>query len=325
MLLGEYTPHSGLGNKMTQFASLFALARDLACPIDIPPVPGLSLTGKVSSSLSTLSLDPSSLHCPIQGRHYIHEAWRKNISNQTVVTRPSNYLENIFNFHHRRNEIRPIFRYPSHSLDEYVFFHGPLDRLAPFPIGSIEPGDLVISLRLGDFVHKPDADDRWRQCVYSRFLGYSYFRIVLSQLQFSRLFITSDEPFHPLTRDFDEFDPIRVRNDDPLKTMALVSRFKRIAISESTFSWWAAYLSDADEIYFPISTTGLWGLNETWDIASATWRPSNPLNVRDRDLYMRVDDDRYRYVHQDSGVIYRYRDAPGKRSQADFEELSPVE
>lgn len=324
MVLGAYTPNSGLGNKMTQFASLYALSRDLELPINILPVPGLSQTGKASSPRPPLSPIPQSSHCVIPGRHYIPTGWRVAASGQTVTTRPGNYLENTYNFYHRSEEIRELFRYPSYGLHEYAFFQGPLDRLVSVPIASIEYDDLVISLRLGDFVHKPNADQRWRQCVYSRFLGYSYFQIVLNQLQFSRLFITSDEPFHPLTREFDDFDPIRVRNDNPLKTMALVRQFKRIAISESTFSWWAAYLSDAEEIYFPISTTGLWGINDAWDIASASWRPSNELNVRDRDLYMRVDEDRYRYVHQDSGIIYRYRDAPGRRSLADFEEMASL-
>jgi hypothetical protein len=144
----------------------------------------------------------------------------------------------------------------------------------------------------------------------------------LEQVNFGRLFITSDEPFHALTEDFDLFDPIRVENEDPIKTMALVRQFARIAISESTFSWWASYLSEAEEIYFPISISGLWGINETWDKASASWKPLNPLNVRDSDLYLRVDEDRYRYVHQASGIIYRYRDAPGKRSGDEFERLT---
>jgi hypothetical protein len=180
----------------------------------------------------------------------------------------------------------------------------------------------MISLRLGDFVYKADADERWQQCVYTRFLGWSYFKLVLDQISFDRLFISSDNPFHVLTEEFDKYDPIRVENENPLKTMALVSRFNRIAISESTFSWWASYLSEAEEIYFPISVSGLWGINQTWDRASASWHALNPLNVRDSDLYLRVDEDRYKYVHEASGLIYRYRDAPGKRSMSELERLS---
>jgi hypothetical protein len=309
MILGQYTPHSGLGNKMTQFASLFSLAEDTRSAILIPSIQGFPLTDMAKKSLPSKnqSLDCEAIQIP--GRH-------------TVTVQEASYLENIFNFCRHRDALASIFQLPSFPLRDYRFYQGPRDRLKPAHIDSIRPDDLMISLRLGDFVSKPDADEKWQKCVYSRFLGFSYFRLVLEQVRFGRLFITSDEPFHALTEEFDGFNPIRVQNENPTKTMALVRRFGRIAISESTFSWWASYLSDAEEIFFPISTSGLWGINETWDKASASWKPLNPVNVRDADLYLRVDEDRYRYVHQASGIIYRYRDAPGKRSEDEFERLS---
>jgi hypothetical protein len=100
--------------------------------------------------------------------------------------------------------------------------------------------------------------------------------------------------------------------------MAFVTRFDRIAISESTYSWWAAYLSNASEVYYPISKRGLWGVNTRWNCAKSMWRKVNSINARDRDLYLRVDHERYKYVHQESGVIYKYYDAPGKRPREDF-------
>ncbi len=307
---------------MTQFASLFSLAEDIRSPLRIPPIRGFPLTEKVTCLLLSEEKARAADASPIPGRHYINRGWSRRLLGRTVVAHRSSYLENTYNFHHHKAVLSSIFRLPSYPVRDFRFYQGPRDRLKPTHIGSIRPTDLMISLRVGDFVSKPDADERWRQCVYSRFLGYSYFRLILEQVGFGRLFITSDEPFHALTEDFDRFDPIRVENEDPIKTMALVRRFARIAISESTFSWWASYLSDAEEIYFPISISGLWGINEAWDKASACWKPLNPLNVRDSDLYFRVDEDRYRYVHQASGIIYRYRDAPGKRSVDEFERLT---
>ena len=319
MIIGEYTQHSGLGNKMTQFASLFSLAEDIHSPLMIPQIQCFPLTAKVSCQLSEINRTPIAGARAIPGRHYINKAWSRDHSGRAITAHAASYLENIYNFHHHKDALLSILRLPSYPIRDYQFYRGPRNQLKAAHVESIRSTDLVISLRLGDFVSKPDADERWQKCVYSRLLDYSYFKLVLEQVNFGRLFITSDEPFHPLTDEFDRFDPIRVQNEDPLKTMAFVRRFGRIAISESTFSWWASYLSEAEEIYFPISVSGLWGINETWNKASASWHPLNPINVRDFDLYLRVDECRYKYVHQASGVIYRYRDAPGKRSESDFE------
>jgi hypothetical protein len=38
--------------------------------------------------------------------------------------------------------------------------------------------------------------------------------------------------------------------------MAFGSQFNNIAISQSTYSWWLAFLSNAKNIYYPIPKTG---------------------------------------------------------------------
>lgn len=235
-----------------------------------------------------------------------------------MVTHEQSYLENTYNFHHLRGELVNIFAVPDFELGAYAFFRGKTDRLRATEVAAISQRDVVISLRIGDFVHLRNATGRWKRCVYNRFLGFAYFELILSQMRFDRLFITSDQPFHSLVNDFQKYDPILVRNDTAIKTMAFIKKFDRIALSESTYSWWAAYLSCAREIYYPISKSGLWGINTRWNPGKAAWVRLNPMYNRDGDQYLRVDDARYKYVHQESGVIYQYRDAPGKRRREDF-------
>jgi hypothetical protein len=251
-------------------------------------------------------------------RHYIDFTRVNPPAGRTIVNHEGSYLENIYNFHHLREEFLDIFSIKHRKLSDYSFFYGPSSNLKQVKVRDISTQDLVISLRIGDFLHKRDADYRWRKCVYTRFLGFDYFDIILRSIRLGRVFITSDEPFHPIIDAFRPYAPILVKNDGAGQTMAFINRFSRIAISESTYSWWAAYLSNANEIYFPLSKTGLWGLNKKWDGAARQWRAINRINVRDRDLYLRVNDDRYKYVHQESATVWPYRDAPGRRAREDF-------
>jgi len=316
MIKAQYTPGSRLGNQMTQYASLYSLSRQLNYRLSIPPIDGFprTLTSLQSGVVFDTPGEPHALDC----RHFINrDAIHPSLS-KTIVNHECAYLENIYNFNAYRDSLRDTFALPSFQLDDYTLFRGAPSRPQPIRVDAISPKDIVISLRIGDFLYSPNATARWQQCVYSRFLGFEYFSIILRLMQFDRLFITSDEPFHPLVCDFSEFDPILVQNDTPIKTMAFIQKFSRVAISESTFSWWAAYLTDASEIYFPIPKNGLWGINSRWNASSSTWDTVNGLNQIEADLYLRVDDDRYKYVHQESGVIYRYQDAPGKRSREEF-------
>ena len=45
--------------------------------------------------------------------------------------------------------------------------------------------------------------------------------------------------------------------------MAFGSQFNNIAISQSTYSWWTAFLSNAENIYYPIAKEGPFSLTDT--------------------------------------------------------------
>ncbi|MCG3770220.1 MAG: hypothetical protein JW384_01363 [Nitrosomonadaceae bacterium] len=316
MIKAQYTPGSRVGNHMMQYASLYSLAKRLDYQLTIPPIEGFRNTFEPPAGGRAFDTPNSPL--VIESRHFLHYETIDPHTGRTIVNHECSYFENIYNFHDRRNELVSIFTLPPHSLASYAFYRLRAGTLRPTRLTSISPRDIVISLRLGDFLFVPNATPRWKQRVYSRFLGFEYFEIILRAARFGRLFITSDEPFHPLVSAFQKYDPILVRNDSPIKTMAFINRFNRIAISESTYSWWAAYLTDAEEIYYPISKSGLWGINTSWNPHRRAWETINSLHEEDKDAYLRVDDERYLYVHQATEVIYKYDDAPGKRRRDNF-------
>jgi hypothetical protein len=316
MIQTHYTPGSRLGNHMMQYSSLYALSKHLNYHLSLPPIEGFCNTQK-SDDTGLIFNTPSAPYI-LKARHYLNRDAISPQIKKTITGHDCCYLENIFNFDEYRKDLVRIFSYPSFDLSDYTFFKGKTSDPIRTKVTRISPRDIVISLRIGDFVYTPNATSRWVKCVYSRFLGFDYFDIILKGMRFNRLFITSDEPLHPLVDAFQKYDPIMVQNDSAIKTLAFIKRFDRIAIAESTYSWWAAYLTEASEIYYPISKNGLWGINMRWNPTSSKWRLLNKINDRDSDLYLRVNNDRYKYVHQESGIIYTYRDAPGKRDRKDF-------
>lgn len=64
---------------------------------------------------------------------------------------------------------------------------------------------------------------------------------------------------------------------DAFATLRLLTRARRIAIANSTFSWWGAWLSEADTIWFPRPVRGIWS-------------PERP------EIALEVPEPRYRYV-----------------------------
>jgi hypothetical protein len=64
---------------------------------------------------------------------------------------------------------------------------------------------------------------------------------------------------------------------DALETLRLLQRAHNIVLANSTFSWWGAWLSDAERIYFPRPVRGIWS-------------PERP------DMALEVPEARYHYI-----------------------------
>ena len=168
------------------------------------------------------------------------------------------------NYYPYRNKLKKWFKYPKIDFTQFEFFklHPKLEQGGYFinhNFSNISDGDLVISLRLEDYTNANNQD---------RFLGYDYFRIILEQTQFDNLYIITNpgsighNDQYQYLKEFLPYDPIIVRVYNPVMSMAFGSTFNNIAISQSTYSWWLAFLSDAKNIYYPIPQIGPFSLEE---------------------------------------------------------------
>jgi hypothetical protein len=164
-----------------------------------------------------------------------------------------------------RNKLKKWFKYPKIDLKKFEFFKlHPLfengEWFIRYDYKGITDKDLVISLRLEDYTNDQNID---------RFLGFDYFKIILENVEFNNLYVITNpnsighNSEYKYLKEFAEFDPIFVRTYEPVMSMAFASKFNQIAISQSTYSWWLAFLSEADNIYYPIPKVGPFSLNDS--------------------------------------------------------------
>lgn len=121
------------------------------------------------------------------------------------------------------------------------------------------------------------------------FVPFEYYKKALESTTYKRMFICTDEPNHPFLANFKPYNPIMhsVRSLSTLMNAGMswdaiselnldeflfIRSFNKIITSQSTFAWWAAFLSDAEEIYAPYSN------NEFYQV------------------YGKVEEERYHYI-----------------------------
>lgn len=126
--------------------------------------------------------------------------------------------------------------------------------------------DAVVHVRRGDYVD----------------IGYSLtldsYRKMIDSVNFESLYIVTDAPEDAFFKGFADYNPTIV-SQDRISDFKFLMSFDNIILSQSTYSWWAAFLSDASTIVFPITKNGIWGSDSRHDISLAV-----------------TDEERYQYV-----------------------------
>jgi len=150
---------------------------------------------------------------------------------------------------------------------------------------NIKDDDIVLHYRTGDLVNYTTLNDG--------FLSIHYYRQILSTIKFNRLYVVTEK--RTFDKDvkknflagFEKFKPIYITNDNLMDDFNFIRLFNKIIISQSSFSWWSALLSEAKEIYYPLPIYGPWSKNPP---------------------QRKVPEDRYIYIKEDPlGCIKRHR------------------
>jgi hypothetical protein len=188
-----------------------------------------------------------------------------------------------------RNKLKEWFKFPEINLSKFEFFkiHSELGNSNYYEnaeFSGINDNDLLISLRLEDYTISENID---------RLLDYDYFKIIIENKKWNNIYIITNPGSighnnqYDYIKEFYPHNPIFVRCYEPVMSMAFGSQFNNIAISQSTYSWWLAFLSNAKNIYYPIPKTGPFAFNQT----------------KYRGVDLRVESKDFKYVDYENRII----------------------
>lgn len=230
------------GNQIYQFCAAKILSEELQIPLVCPPIFGFPETYSYQNSAVNNSL-PNKLV-------------NKGIFLQTIqehLDSSKNNLAANFIIRDHTFPYRNLVKYKN-MIKKWLEFDKPLDY-------QKNPNDIVLHVRIYTITYGvPDFE----------LLPISYYENVLSSTNYDQVYICTNEPSHPYLENFKKYNPIIVSSkslheilyekntpyEDIIKAnfeeFRFMASFNKIATALSTFSWWAAYLSNAHEIFVPV-------------------------------------------------------------------------
>jgi hypothetical protein len=147
------------------------------------------------------------------------------------------------------------------------------------------PRDLVVHVRRHDYL--------WHGWA----LPFSWYEQLIEQRSFRQLILVTDDPADPFFWRFRRYHPI-LRSQSADADFDYLLSARQLALSPSSFAWWAAFLGQAEWIGFPVPYDGLWAATNpegvdlrVWDDLRHTLLPSHEpmrLNFAERLYFERL-------------------------------------
>ena len=237
-----------LGNNLFQYSLGRILAEELGFELKASPIPGFPETAS--------RVDGHASEAPIETLH-LHEIEFEKIlrdrSSRKIV------LDGFFQrYEYYRAHKEKIRRW--------------LSPEAPFP--KRHPKDIVLHVRKGDYL----------EC--RSIAPLSFYEEALSHSRWNQVFVCTDSPDDAFIRKFVKKFGAQVSDpgDGPMGDFRFMMSFNNIVQSASSFSWWAAFLSDAEKIFTPVPLTGYWSA-ETPDLDLRVNDEARYIFIRCKETY----------------------------------------
>lgn len=234
-VIGESPSWNRLGNQLFTIASVLAYAWDN----DFQPIfPSLNMAEfqlSYNRDKMFFRLDnrdfPYIIHSQYVDKGLKYKPIRILKNNQNVLIK--GYFECWKYFHHHRNEILELFA-PSRSVHEYLYnkYGGLIEQ----------PNTVAVHVRtFSKDVHHAGLI----------FLGLNYFERAFDEFTEDATFVVFSDRINWCKVNFQEAFPDRnfvyIEGNDHIEDLHLMSLMKNLIISNSTYSWWGAYLNTRED------------------------------------------------------------------------------
>lgn len=234
-----------IGNNLFQYCLGRIIATELGWGLTSEPITGFDLAVPIPKSKP-----PNSRKHLLEGHVVDLNAVMRDHSSRTIV------LNGFF----QRYEYYKTYK---HQIRQWLV--SPSDQ---------EYGlrDLTINIRSGDIWRCNNKND-----VHPNYPGlpFSYYERIVRSQNWDRIHIVSDDPKdHMVLKLSKRFDG-QIFSEGPQSDFSRLRSSTNIVLPVSTFSWWAAWLSHAEKIYYPV--VGLF---------DPSIRPDINLLVDDEDRYV---------------------------------------
>ncbi len=251
-----------LGNNLFQYCFGRILAEELGYALKADPIPGFPNT-----QTEVKGHDYSSYSTKILSEHHVNlgTILRDNTKRKIVL---NGFFQRYEYYKSYKDKIRSDWLKSSVKLKK-----------------NLGEDDILIHIRLRDYLtHTPES-----------LLPFSFYEEVLDKAEYSRVLICTDQPKHQFIKKFKKYD-FTLKHSSPLEDFNFIKSAKKIIQSQSSYSCWAAFLSQAEDIYTPQPLEGYW----------SDQRPDVDLIVDDEDRYIYVKcKDVYHKTFRDNLVILK--------------------
>ncbi|MDR3645997.1 MAG: alpha-1,2-fucosyltransferase [Candidatus Babeliales bacterium] len=169
----------------------------------------------------------------------------------TVISEPIKGFPNTYNLLHSNSET---------TINKHGYFQR-YEYYQPYKKQIKEW--LKLDSQIIPHADKDDIIIHIRSLENMYYVPFDYYQKALADTSYNKVYICIDDPNSSFLDNFKVYKPIIIKHANPfdpdatLQDFKLIMSFNKIIASKSTFSWWAAFLSDASEIYIPKTNHGM--------------------------------------------------------------------